>query len=212
MSRIVFRARHVQTQAQDEIMAQRLEKVAQRRVEERNEKIKSARTSRFDLKLNPFFSRPLESAAKEVERQQQEQKREHLRFRSQSPTILLRFAPSIFSSSSNDQNHRTPVIVTSTTKEPMKRVKKTHYAPRKDSTSRDEQNENENKSSERKSTAHHHRSATIKRTSTGKSTATTNTSFSIMTTTDISAICSTKRLKLIFPSNQKKSISTFVFN
>ena len=39
---IKFSARHAQLQVNDELMAQRFEKVAQRRVEERSEKIKSA--------------------------------------------------------------------------------------------------------------------------------------------------------------------------
>ncbi|CAF4574663.1 unnamed protein product, partial [Rotaria sp. Silwood2] len=56
--------RHAQLQVNDELMAQRVEKVAQRRVEERNEKIKSARKTRFDLKSNPFFSRPSDSITK----------------------------------------------------------------------------------------------------------------------------------------------------
>ena len=54
-------------------MAQRVEKVAQRRVVERNEKIKSERKTRFDLKSNPFFSRPPESISKDFARLQQEQ-------------------------------------------------------------------------------------------------------------------------------------------
>lgn len=52
-------------------MAQRFEKLAQRRVAERTEKMKSARKTRFDIRLNPFFSRPMESIAKEFARQQQ---------------------------------------------------------------------------------------------------------------------------------------------
>ncbi len=35
--------------------------------------MKSARKTRFDIRLNPFFSRPIESIAREVDRQQQEQ-------------------------------------------------------------------------------------------------------------------------------------------
>jgi hypothetical protein len=54
-------------------MAQRVEKVAQRRVEERNEKIKSERKTRFNLKSNPFFSRPPETISKDFARLQQEQ-------------------------------------------------------------------------------------------------------------------------------------------
>lgn len=54
-------------------MAQRVEKVAQRRVEERNEKLKTERKTRFNLKSNPFFSRPSDSISKEFARLQQEQ-------------------------------------------------------------------------------------------------------------------------------------------
>jgi hypothetical protein len=57
----------------DELMAQRVEKVAQRRVEERTEKIKSERKTRFHLTANPFFSRPPESIVKDFARLQQEQ-------------------------------------------------------------------------------------------------------------------------------------------
>jgi hypothetical protein len=57
-------------------MSQRYEKLAQRRVEERNEKLKSALKTRFDIRLNPFFSRPLEGTAKEFVRQQQQQEQE----------------------------------------------------------------------------------------------------------------------------------------
>jgi hypothetical protein len=89
-----FSARHAQIQADDEIMAQRFEKVAQRRVEERNEKLKSARKTRFDIRFNPFFSRPLESIAKEVVRQQQEQQQIEQKKQSHSspthPIILVR--------------------------------------------------------------------------------------------------------------------------
>lgn len=184
-----FSARHVQTQAQDEILAQRLEKVAQRRVEERNEKIKSARASRFDLKLNPFFSRPVESVAKEVERQE----RERSKPRSRSPTILLRFIPSVFPTPNFEQDQR------STAKEALKKVKKSHSIHRKESNDEGEKTSTE----PRKRTAHHHRSATIKRTSTGKSTMTMNTSFSLVTSTDVSTINSSKRFQLIFSSNQK---------
>ena len=77
-----FSARHAQIQADDEVTAHYYEKIAQRRVEERIEKMKSARKTRFDIRLNPFFSRPSEGIAREVgrqhhEQQQIEQKRLH---------------------------------------------------------------------------------------------------------------------------------------
>lgn len=87
-----FSARHAQIQADDEITAQYYEKIAQRRVEERIEKMKSARKTRFDIRLNPFFSRPSEGIAKEVGRQQQElQQIEQKRLQQVAPThpILL---------------------------------------------------------------------------------------------------------------------------
>ncbi|UJR08939.1 hypothetical protein I4U23_013191 [Adineta vaga] len=59
--------RHAQFQINDELLTQRLEKVAQRRVEERNERIKSAQKSRFDIKRNPYFSRPPDPKSKEFE-------------------------------------------------------------------------------------------------------------------------------------------------
>ncbi|CAF1216735.1 unnamed protein product, partial [Didymodactylos carnosus] len=65
-------ARHYQMQLNDEMMAQRLEKVAQRRIDERSEKIRSARQIRFDPKHNPYFSRPpREMRRDDLEQQQQ---------------------------------------------------------------------------------------------------------------------------------------------
>ena len=49
--------------------------------------MKSARKTRFDIRLNPFFSRPIESIAKEVDRQQQEQQKiEQKKLQNTSPT------------------------------------------------------------------------------------------------------------------------------
>ena len=83
-------ARHAQLQVNDELIAQHVEKVAQRRVDARNEKIKSARKARFDLKSNPFFSRPSESISKEFARLQQEQQQqlEQQRVLISSPTHM----------------------------------------------------------------------------------------------------------------------------
>ena len=72
-------------------MAQRFEKVAQRRVEERNEKLKDLRKTRFDMRLNPFFSRPLESVAKEIVRQQQTDQK---KVQQSSPTHPMLLIPS----------------------------------------------------------------------------------------------------------------------
>ena len=54
-----FRERHAQLQTNGEVIAQRVEQVAQRRLQERNEKLRRIRTSRFDIRLNPLLSRPL---------------------------------------------------------------------------------------------------------------------------------------------------------
>lgn len=102
-------------------MAQRVEKVAQRRLEERSEKIKSARKTRFDMKLNPFFSRPLASIAKEFVRQQQEQQQQQshpndqnkpIRSSPTHPIILSQshdfFSPYSFVSQESNQPIRSP--------------------------------------------------------------------------------------------------------
>ena len=60
-------------QVNDGLIALRVEKVARRRLDERNEKLRSARAARFDLRTNPFFSRPLHSSKKGVTRLEQEQ-------------------------------------------------------------------------------------------------------------------------------------------
>ncbi len=120
-----FSARHAQIQADDEIMAQRFEKVAQRRVDERNEKLKSARKTRFDIRLNPFFSRPLESIAKECVRQQQEQIQiEQKKQYHSSPTHPIILAPSNEPITPYTQfNNHTQSI-----KKPIRKLKKLHYA------------------------------------------------------------------------------------
>ena len=84
----------------DELIAQHVEKVAQRRVDARNEKIKSARKARFDLKSNPFFSRPSESISKEFARLQQEQQQqiEQQRVLISSPSHMM--GPSLSHNSS----------------------------------------------------------------------------------------------------------------
>jgi hypothetical protein len=110
--RFYLSARHAQIQADDEITAQYYEKIAQRRVEERNEKLKSARKTRFDIRLNPFFSRPLESIAKEVDRQQQEQQQiEQKKLQNISPThpiLVTRSNESITPYTQFNNNHHSP--------------------------------------------------------------------------------------------------------
>ncbi|CAF1577219.1 unnamed protein product [Rotaria magnacalcarata] len=122
--------RHAKIQANEEIMAQRVEKVAQRRLEERSEKLKSARKTRFDMKLNPFFSRPLESIAKEFVRQQQEQQQhEQKRFNHPYPThpiiasqVHEDFTPYTFSN--NNNNHSQPI---GSPRKIIRRTKKLNY-------------------------------------------------------------------------------------
>jgi len=103
-----FSTRHAQLQVNDELMAQRVEKVAQRRVEERNEKIKSERKTRFNLKSNPFFSRPPDSITKEFARLQQEQQDQipPQRVLITTPTNLT---DSLQSFNNNNNHHMSPV-------------------------------------------------------------------------------------------------------
>jgi len=120
-----FSARHAQIQVDDEIMAQRFEKVAQRRVNERNEKLKSARKTRFDIRLNPFFSRPVESITKEFVRQQQEQiqieQKKQYHSSPTHPIILVRSNEPI-TPYTQFNNH------TESIKKPIRKLKKLHYA------------------------------------------------------------------------------------
>jgi hypothetical protein len=107
-------------------MAQRLEKVAQRRVEERNEKMKTARKTRFDMRLNPFFSRPLESIAKEFVRQEQEQQQyEQRKLLNSSPTHPIMLARSNEEITPYTYNHS---IHTKPIKKVFKTSKKLRYS------------------------------------------------------------------------------------
>ena len=69
---VEFSARHAENLVNDKLRAQRVEKLAQRRINERNEKLKNAQSNHFDLKLNPFFSRPLRSKPKQSASEQAE--------------------------------------------------------------------------------------------------------------------------------------------
>ena len=204
---VVFSARHMQAQANEEIMAQRLEKVAQRRVDQRIEKIKSARNSRFDIRLNPFFSRPLDSAAKEVERQHQEQEKNRHRASPTHPTVLLRLDGNL---PSPLDYRKTPISSkgrpTESASSTLRKSKKAHHSVDKD----DDESGPPSKSpdSPHRTT---HRSATSKRSfsksslnrhSAATTTTIASTNHSI-STTDISMIASIKTLKLIFSSNHR---------
>lgn len=110
---IEFSARHAENQVNDKLIAQRVEKVAQRRLEERNEKIKDARISRFDLRLNPFFSRPLRSKPKQtIGEQQQEEPR------NSSPTRLENLSQSQEDLTINNNRIESPKFVKKVTKKP----------------------------------------------------------------------------------------------
>jgi hypothetical protein len=98
---IKISARHAQLQIHDELMSQRVEKVAQRRIEERSERIRSAQKARFDLKLNPFFSRPPHRVIKESE---------HLQ---ESPRGLITI-PTDPSKSNNNNNKPQQIIIRKT--------------------------------------------------------------------------------------------------
>ncbi|CAF0814940.1 unnamed protein product [Rotaria sordida] len=184
--------RHAQFQANDEIIAQRVEKVAQRRVEERSEKIKSARKTRFDIKLNPFFSRPLESIAKEFVRQQHgPQQFEQQKFHSTSPTY-----PMISSQSHEDitaysfinHNHR---------HEPMKSYRKIIKTSKQYRYSTDD--DDENGSPTTTVVSENHISINTKQPS-------IKSAFNRPgTTTDAVMIKSINTLKLIFPSDHHKT-------
>lgn len=86
-------------------MAQRVEKVAQRRVEERNEKLKSERKTRFNLKSNPFFSRPPELITKDFARLQQEQQ-EYIA----PQRVLITTPTNVIDSISSNDNHQASSI------------------------------------------------------------------------------------------------------
>jgi hypothetical protein len=160
-------------------MAQRVEKLAQRRVEERSEKMKSARKTRFDIRLNPFFSRPLESIAKEVVRQQQEQQQKLLSSSATHPIILARSNEEITPYTFNNNNAQTKPI-----KKVIRISKKLRYSTPDDNES----------GSPTTSVIESHPSAITKRPFI-KSDSTRPT-----TTTDAAMIRSIDTLKLIYPS------------
>jgi hypothetical protein len=83
-------------------MSQRFEKVAQRRIEERSERIRNAQKARFDLKLNPFFSRPSHRVIKESE---------HLQ---ESPRGLITIPTDPLKSNNNNNNKPKQIIIRKT--------------------------------------------------------------------------------------------------
>lgn len=172
-------------------MAQRVEKVAQRRLEERSEKLKSARKTRFDMKLNPFFSRPLESIAKEFIRQQQEQQ-EQRKAQNSTPTH-----PIIYSRSHEEL---TPYIfISNSQQEPIKFYKNFSRRPKNLHTSIDDDDENGSPTTITTTTL----VSEILPSTNLKQSAIKSALSRSLTAIDATAITSINSLKLIFSSDHK---------
>ncbi|CAF4657120.1 unnamed protein product [Rotaria sp. Silwood1] len=196
-------ARHAQLQVNDELMAQRVEKVAQRRVEERNEKIKSARKTRFDLKSNPFFSRPSDSITKEFVRLQQEQQEQN-----QQQKVLITSPTHITDSLQINNNQKSLISNTqsfmnidgkSTSPKIIKRTKKLI-----DSIDDDESGTLETRLVETNSNIHNNSYQTSSlSTTTIKRSSLKSASNRSMITTDTVIVGSIQKLKMIFPLNYK---------
>ena len=176
-------------------MAQRVEKVAQRRVDERNEKIKSARKTRFDLKSNPFFSRPIDSITKDFVRLQQEQQQQQLQ-QAQSQRVLIT-TPTHTTDSLSPSNPQSPINIDTRSKQiTTKIIKKTKKLS--DSTDDDESGTPAASVIETSPTIRSNLySSPIKR-SLVKSASNRHSA-----TIDAVTIGSIKKLKLIFPSTYK---------
>lgn len=201
---IKFSARHAQLQVNDELMAQRVEKVAQRRVDERSEKIKSARKTRFDLKLNPFFSRPSDSITKEFIRLQQEQQQQQ----QMSPQKVLITCPTQTTDASQANNNQSssPSHTQLSTNIDTKPKQTTTKIIRKTKKSIDSSDDDESgtpaglvveTNQSIRTNLYQTSSSTIKR-STIKSATNRH-----ITTTDAVMIGSIKKLKHIFPCHYK---------
>lgn len=168
-------------------MAQRYEKLAQRRVDERTEKLKSARKTRFDIRLNPFFSRPLESIAKEFVRQQTDQQKVH----QTSPThpIMLTQSNEPITPYTQFNNHIESI-------KSIKKPKKIRYMNDKD--------DHESGSPSTTTVMVENVKRSIIKSGISSRPQTTAT-----TTTDAATIRSIEHLKLIFPSNYKTKYQHF---
>lgn len=192
-------------------MAQRVEKVAQRRVVERNEKIKSERKTRFDLRSNPFFSRPPEAISKDFQRLQQEQQ-DHIpqqRVLITTPTTLVESSAQFTTTTSTSENttatiSSSPISNQSSAKSDTKSKKilsKVFHKTKKslDSTDDDESGsliDNNNHHSTRRS-LFHSASASIRRP------IIKSASSRHLSTSDATMISSIKKLKIIFPIHYK---------
>lgn len=189
--------RHAQLQMNDELMAQRVEKVAQRRVEERNEKLKSERKTRFNLKSNPFFSRPPENISKDFARLQQEQQEQI------SPQQVLITTPTTLNESSHGTMRQISPI--SDRKSRLTTASKSQMKTRKLANSIDDDESGSpiaglDSSTGQSSRNHlyHSPSASMRRSVTKSATSTRQLSAS-----ETIASSSIKKLKIIFPLNYK---------
>ncbi|UJR37288.1 hypothetical protein I4U23_029997 [Adineta vaga] len=186
-------ARHIKNQANEKLIAERVEKLAQRRVEERNEKMKNARQSRFDLRLNPYFSRPLPMKPKQSILEQQEQSGKEskvLDVSSSQPIIPIQSTEntSPYALFNNESTKPTRKI--------GKRLKNVRYS-------------NDDESSSMVTTMiDTFSSLNLKQTS-----VTSGTFVSQATRTDMTAITTIEKLKLIFsPSHQKEYEHLFIID
>ena len=201
----LFSARYAESQVSDQLIAQHVEKVAQRRVEERNEKIRIARKARFDLKNNPFFSRPPDVISKEFARLQQEQ----LKTQQQSE-IQRVFISSPHHALVTNQNQSLNSSMTENRIDGQQQSKAVHRrisvrATKKSLHSADEDDESGNLTSVVGENNQRVRSGTVPNVSGTNNKRTINKSAStrLLTTNDAMKIGSIKRLKLIFPANYK---------
>ncbi len=190
-------------------MAQRVEKVAQRRVEERSEKIKCERKTRFNLKSNPFFSRPPDVISKEFQRLQQEQQEQipPSRVLITTPTNLFE---SIQSNNNNNNNNQTSPVPPNSQPLPIFDIK-SKYTPSKiikktkkllDTADDDESGSPAasviETSQNTRSHLHHSVSATIRRP-----IIKSVTTIRHISSTDAAMIAAIKKMKIIFPLNYK---------
>ena len=194
--------RHAQLQVSDELMAQRVEKVAQRRVEERNEKIKSERKTRFNMKSNPFFSRPPEAITKDFARLQQEQQEQisPQRVLITTPTNLMDSSQATFNQTSPISSAHSPFSADKRSKPVTSKI---FIKTKKvlDSTDDDESGTPATleigTNQFIRSPLHHSPSASIRRP------IIKSASSRQMSTAEAAMIGSIKKLKLIFPLNYK---------
>ena len=187
-------------------MAQRVEKVAQRRVVERNEKLKSERKTRFDLRSNPFFSRPPEIISKDFQRlQQEQQQQDHLplqRVLITTPTNLaessLQFT-TITAASDQTMNSLSPSPINRNSSPKSKQIIRKSKKSL-DSTDDDDESGSlpDNNHRSTRSNLFHSASASIRRPIMKSASSSRQ-----LSSTDATMISSIKKLKMIFPLHYK---------